>query len=41
MAPGNPALEVSPSHLDENKIPLWEREWNGGSGWGDDGMDDE
>jgi len=33
LVPGHPALLFSPAHLDEKGIPLWEREWGGGSGW--------
>lgn len=32
---GHPALAVSPNHLDDKGTPLWERDWNGGTGWGD------
>ena len=41
LARGHPALAVSDAHVDENKVPLWEREWKGGTGQDDEGMDDE
>ncbi|KAI0073449.1 hypothetical protein K474DRAFT_1666561 [Panus rudis PR-1116 ss-1] len=42
LAPGHPALAISPQHLDpERGVPLWEREWNGGSGWGVDADPEE
>lgn len=38
--PGHPALNVSPEHTDVNVgghgVALWEREWTGGTGWGND-----
>lgn len=44
LGPGHPALVCSPNHLDDKGVPLWEREWNGGTGWGegdDDGGGDD
>ncbi|EKM58248.1 uncharacterized protein PHACADRAFT_90008, partial [Phanerochaete carnosa HHB-10118-sp] len=44
LSPGHPALQYPPNHLDDKGIPLWEREWTGGTGWGDaedDAGDDE
>lgn len=44
LPPGHPALAYSPHHLDDKGALLWEREWTGGTGWGDvedDGGDDE
>ena len=35
LVPGHPALQYSRNHLDDKGTPLWEREWNGGTGWGD------
>lgn len=26
-------LQVSPANLDDKGVPLWEREWSGGTGW--------
>lgn len=26
-------LQVAQNHLDDKGVPLWEREWNGGTGW--------
>ncbi|GBE88307.1 hypothetical protein SCP_1301220 [Sparassis crispa] len=36
LAPEHPALTVSTAHADEEGIPLWEREWKGGSGAADE-----
>ena len=36
---GHPALLLMPQHMDEKGVPLWEREWGGGTGW-KDGEDD-
>ena len=43
LSPGHPALSCAPNHLDEKGIPLWEREWTGGTGWNDadDDADDD
>jgi hypothetical protein len=44
LTPGHPALSCAPALLDDKGTPLWEREWTGGSGWGDaedDGADDD
>ena len=41
---GHPALSCASKHLDDKGTPLWEREWTGGTGWGDvedDGGDDD
>lgn len=39
LARGHPALTVAPAHLDEHSVPLWDRDWKGGTGL-DDMMDD-
>ncbi|OBZ72349.1 hypothetical protein A0H81_07757 [Grifola frondosa] len=36
LTQGHPALLVASKILDERGVPLWEREWNGGSGIADD-----
>ena len=43
LSPNHPALNTSADHLDEKGVPLWEREWNGGTGWkdGEDEGEDE
>ncbi|KAF7791192.1 hypothetical protein EIP86_002205 [Pleurotus ostreatoroseus] len=41
LSPGHPALQIAPKNLSDDKVPLWEREWNGGNGWNDDAGDDE
>lgn len=44
LARGHPALDVAPAHVDEHGVPLWDREWKGGTGLGDfmdDGADGE
>ena len=44
LNPGHPALACTPTHLDDKGTPLWEREWTGGTGWGDvedDGGDED
>ncbi|GJE88599.1 bHLH domain-containing protein [Phanerochaete sordida] len=35
LMPGHPALHYMPNHVDDKGVPLWEREWTGGTGWGD------
>ncbi|PSR78996.1 hypothetical protein PHLCEN_2v7183 [Hermanssonia centrifuga] len=40
LVPGHPALSISSKHLDERGMPLWEREWNGGTGWNDNDNDE-
>ncbi|CAL1716248.1 unnamed protein product [Somion occarium] len=43
LLPSNhPALVVSPEHLDsQTGVPLWDREWGGGTGLGADGDGDD
>jgi len=41
LAPGHPVLSVTRESMDENGVPLWEREWNGGIGIPEDGGDEE
>ncbi|PCH42470.1 hypothetical protein WOLCODRAFT_137925 [Wolfiporia cocos MD-104 SS10] len=33
---GNPPFPVPPQYLDANGVPLWDREWNGGTGINED-----
>ncbi|OCH94392.1 hypothetical protein OBBRIDRAFT_714408, partial [Obba rivulosa] len=40
LARGHPALSVSPQHVDEHGVPLWDREWKGGTGATDDMNED-
>lgn len=34
-------MEIAAAHLGEDKVPLWERDWNGGNGWNEEAGDDE
>ncbi|EMD31332.1 hypothetical protein CERSUDRAFT_119893 [Gelatoporia subvermispora B] len=40
LARGHPALSVAPQHVDEHGVPLWDREWKGGTGTNEDGNED-
>lgn len=40
LGEGHPALVLRPEYRDVSGVPLWDREWTGGTGI-DDGADDE
>lgn len=40
LGESHPALVLRPEYRDVSGVPLWDREWNGGTGL-DDGADDE
>ena len=36
LGEGHPAIVLKPEYRDVSGVPLWDREWNGGTGMDDD-----